>query len=102
MLVNVAVLGEFLARHIGDREAIVWRDRALTYAELNRRARRVGRALRRLGLGCRRERASLQPWESGQDHVAILAHNCPEWVELMYGTWKARAAFVNVNYRYKA
>src|SRR5206468_1485988 len=58
--------------------------------------------LRRLGLGCRRERAELLAWESGQDHVAILAYNCPEWIELMYGVWKARAAFLNVNYRYKA
>src|SRR5690349_12032402 len=36
MHVNVALLGEFLADHIGEREAIVWRDRTLTYAELNR------------------------------------------------------------------
>jgi acyl-CoA synthetase (AMP-forming)/AMP-acid ligase II len=102
VLVNVAVLQELIAGWIPDREAIVWRERTLTYGDLARRSRRVGRALRRLGLGCRRERAELQPWESGQDHVAILAHNCPEWIELMYGTWKARAAFINVNYRYKA
>jgi 3-oxocholest-4-en-26-oate---CoA ligase len=102
VLVNVAVLQELIAGWIPDREAIVWRERTLTYGDLARRSRRVGRAHRRLGLGCRRERAELQPWESGQDHVAILAHNCPEWIELMYGTWKARAAFINVNYRYKA
>jgi acyl-CoA synthetase (AMP-forming)/AMP-acid ligase II len=102
VLVNLAVLQELLARPLGDRDAIVWRDRTVTYAELVRRSRRVGRALRRLGLGCRRERGDLAPWESGQDHVAILAHNCPEWVELMYGAWHARTAFVNVNYRYKA
>src|SRR5213593_1736359 len=102
VLYNLASIQEFLARHLGDREAIVWRDRVLTYADVARRSRRVGRALRRLGLGCRRERAALQPWESGQDHVAILAYNCPEWIELMYGAWKARAAFLNVNYRYKA
>ena len=102
MLYNLASIEEFLARHIPDREAIVWRDRVLTYGDLARRSRRVGRALRRLRLGCRRERAELQPWESGQDHVAILAWNCPEWIELMYGAWQARAAFLNVNYRYKA
>jgi len=102
MLVNLAVLEEQIAGWIPDREAILWRDRALTYGELNVRTRRVGRAIRRLGLGCREERAGLAPWESGQDHLAILAHNCPEWIELMYGAWKARAAFVNVNYRYKA
>ena len=73
MLYNLASIEEFLAGHLGEREAIVWRDRVLTYADVARRSRRVGRALRRLGLGCRRERAALQPWESGQDHVAILA-----------------------------
>ena len=41
-------------------------------------------------------------WESGQDHVALYLYNGPEWIESMYGVLKARAAFVNVNYRYKA
>src|SRR5438874_8259650 len=84
MLVNLAVLQELIAGWMPDREAIVWRDRGLTYGGLTARTRRVGRALRRFGLGCRRERAALQPWESGQDHVAILAYHCPEWIELMY------------------
>src|SRR5207302_1834359 len=66
------------------------------------RARRGGRALRRLGLGCRVERVALQPWESGHDHVAIYAYNGAEWLEAMFGTLHARAAFVNVNYRYVA
>jgi 3-oxocholest-4-en-26-oate---CoA ligase len=102
MLANLAVLQELIARHIPDREAVVWRDRTLTYADLARRSRRLGRAVNRLGLGCRRERVRLEAWESGQDHVAIYAYNGPEWIEAMYGAWKARAAFVNVNYRYKA
>ena len=102
MLVNLAVLQEFLAAHLPDREAILWRDRRFTYGELAARSRRLGRALHRLGLGCRRERAALQPWESGHDHVAIYCHNGNEWIEAMYGAWHARAAFVNVNYRYVA
>ena len=102
MLVNLAVLQELIARQIPEREALLWRDRVFTYADVARRTRRVGRALRRLGLGCRKERAGLQPWESGQDHVAIYCYNGNEFVETMYGAWKARAAFVNVNYRYVA
>src|SRR5437867_10520799 len=102
MLVHLAVLQELVAGHIPERQALVWRDRVLTFAELLRRARRVGRALRRLGLGCRTERADLEPWESGHDHVAIYAHNGAEWLEAMFGTLHARAAFVNVNYRYVA
>ena len=102
MLFNLATIQELIAARIPDRDALVWRDRVLTYAELARRTRRIGRALRRLGLGCRTERAALEPWASGQDHVAIYCYNGTEWVETMYGAWKARAAFVNVNYRYVA
>ena len=102
MLVNLSVLQDLIARHLADREAVVWRERVLTYADLLARAQRFGRALRRLGLGCRTERSALQSWESGQDHVAVYCYNGPEWIEAMYGSWKARAAFVNVNYRYVA
>jgi acyl-CoA synthetase (AMP-forming)/AMP-acid ligase II len=102
MLVNLAVLQELIAARIPDQDALLWRDRRLTYADLTRRTRRVGRALHRLGLGCRTERATLRPWESGQDHVAIYCYNGNEFVETMYGAWKARTAFVNVNYRYVA
>lgn len=49
-----------------------------------------------------RERAALAPWESGQDHVALLLYNCPEYLEGMIGSYKARCAPVNVNYRYTA
>ena len=34
------------------------------------------------------------------DHVGILATNCIEWVEAMYGIYKIRARVVNVNFRY--
>src|SRR5439155_138712 len=102
VLVHLAVLQELVAGHIPERQALVWRDQILTYAELLGRSRRVGRALCRLGLGCRVERAALQPWESGHDHVAIYAYNGSRWLESMFGTLHARAAFVNVNYRYVA
>jgi len=102
MLANIAVIQELIATAIPDREALVWRDRRFTYAELLRRCRRVGHALRRLGLGCHTERARLRPWESGHDHVAIYCHNGNEYLETMYGAFHARAAFVNVNYRYVA
>ena len=34
------------------------------------------------------------------DHVGIYAYNGPEWVEAMFGIWKARGVPINVNYRY--
>ena len=102
MLVNLAVIQELIAEALPDREALVWRDRVFTYAELTRRTRRFGRALRRLGIGCHTERRKLRPWESGHDHIAIYCHNGNEFLEAMYGAFKARAAFLNVNYRYVA
>jgi acyl-CoA synthetase (AMP-forming)/AMP-acid ligase II len=102
MVVNLALLQERIAGWIPDREAIVWRDRVLTHAELARRSRRLAHALLALGLGCRVERDRLEPWESGQDHVALYLYNCPEFLEAMYGAYKARASAVNINYRYKA
>lgn len=100
MLVNLAVLQDLIARTIPDHEALIWRDRMFTYAQLNERCRRFANALIDMGLGCRKERAELQPWESGQDHVAVYMYNGNEFLEAMYGSYKARAASVNINYRY--
>jgi acyl-CoA synthetase (AMP-forming)/AMP-acid ligase II len=102
MLVHLGVVQELVADLVPDREAVVSGDRVLTHAGLTARSRRIASALCRLGLGCRTERPALQPWESGQDHVALYLYNGLEWIEAMYGVLKARAAFVNVNYRYKA
>ena len=102
MLVNLAVIQELIARAIPDREALIWRDRVWTYADFNARSRRAASALHSLGLGCHTERAQLRPWESGQDHVALYLYNGNEFLEAMYGAFKARAVPVNVNYRYVA
>jgi acyl-CoA synthetase (AMP-forming)/AMP-acid ligase II len=102
MLVHLGNIQELVAAQVPDREAVVWGDGVLTHAALTARSRRIANALRALGLGCRTERRDLQPWESGQDHVALYLYNGPEWIEAMYGALKARTAFVNVNYRYKA
>src|SRR5216110_2619271 len=102
MLVHLAVIQELITKLIPDREAIIWREGVLSYAAFLRRCRQVGHALRTLGLGCHTERGRVDPWESGQDHVAVCMYNCPEWLEVMYGSYHARAVMVNVNYRYKA
>ena len=46
-----------------------------------------------------RERADLQGWESGQDHVALALYNGNEYLEGMLGSYRARVAPFNVNYR---
>jgi acyl-CoA synthetase (AMP-forming)/AMP-acid ligase II len=102
LLVHLSAIQDLIAGAIPEREALVWRDRRFTYAELNARSRRFGRALKRLGLGCRTERDRLEPWQSGQDHVALYLHNSNEYLEALMGAFRARAVGVNVNYRYVA
>lgn len=100
MLAHLAHLFHCLAREFPEREALIWRDRVLSYGKLDERSRRFAHALLSFGLGCHRERADLQPWESGQDHVALYMYNCNEYLEAAYGAYYARAVPINVNYRY--
>ena len=85
-----------------DAECLVFRDRRVTWRELQGRTRRLANHLLTEGLGCHRERAELVDHESGQDHLAIYLHNGNEYIESMLGAWKARVAPLNVNYRYVA
>jgi len=97
---NLAELSEAIAAAIPQRECIVFRDRRYTWAQFNERTRRLGNYLRSRGLGCRQERAGLANFESGQDHLGIYLYNCNEYLEAMVGSYKARVAPFNVNYRY--
>jgi fatty-acyl-CoA synthase len=102
MNLHLGLIQELVAGLMPDKEAIIAKDRVVTYRELAERSRRFARVLASRGLGCRKERRDLQPWESGHDHVAVYLYNCPEYLEVMYGSYKARCASVNINYRYKA
>jgi fatty-acyl-CoA synthase len=93
-------INEALADVIPDREAIVTPTRRFTWRDLQLRSRRLANLLHAAGLGCHRERDQLEPWESGQDHVALYLYNGPEYLEGMLGAYKARVASFNVNYRY--
>jgi fatty-acyl-CoA synthase len=99
-MLNLAVIHEAIAEAIPGRECLVHRDRRLTWAQVTDRSRRLGDLLRAHGLGCRRSRAELENWESGQDHVGLYLYNGVEFLEGMLGVFKARAAPFNVNYRY--
>ncbi len=100
MAYTLADLNEAIAAAVPDRDAIVTASRRLTWRALRDRTRRLAHVIANAGLGCRRERADLAPWESGQDHVALYMYNGHEYLEAMVGVGKARAVPFNVNYRY--
>ncbi len=93
-------INDAIAEAIPDHEAIISATRRLTWRDFQRRSRQLANLLNRAGLGCHRERAQLEPWESGQDHVAQYLYNGHEYLESMIGCYKARVAPFNVNYRY--
>jgi fatty-acyl-CoA synthase len=99
-MMNLGRIHEAIAEVIPDRECLVFRDRHFTWRDVRDRTRRLANLLRSHGLGCHREREQLTNWESGQDHVALYLLNGNEYLEGMVGSYKARCAPFNVNYRY--
>src|SRR3954466_6121750 len=84
---NFADVWEVITDVQPDNPAIIHGQRRATWAEFDRRADSVARALLELGV----ER---------QDKVAQYLYNCPEYLESLYGAWKAGLVPVNTNYRY--
>ena len=99
---NVAAVVRAVAAEVPDRPAFIQGDRRMGYGEFLDRSDRLAALLAAHGLGAHRERSELQPWESGQDHLALYLHNCPQYLEGMLGAYGARVAPFNVNYRYVA
>jgi 3-oxocholest-4-en-26-oate---CoA ligase len=100
---NLPAIHSAIAAAVPDRECIVHGDRRLSWAEVDARSARFAGALVARGIGrLPGELSEAEPWESLHDHVALYLHNGVEYLEAMLGTMKARAAAVNVNYRYVA
>jgi fatty-acyl-CoA synthase len=97
-----AGLHEAVAAAHPSREALVWRGRSFSWAELTDRTRRFAGLLAAHGIGLRVDVVDPAPWESAHGHVALYLQNGNPYLEAMVGSWKARAAPVNVNYRYVA
>jgi acyl-CoA synthetase (AMP-forming)/AMP-acid ligase II len=90
-LIEVTTLGDLLLRgaeNWPDREALVFPQERLTYAQLADRALHKARALQGMGI------------EPGH-HVGILSPNLVEVVELMFATALSGAVAVMINARYK-
>jgi fatty-acyl-CoA synthase len=99
---NLAEVIRAVAHAVPTREALVHDEKRLTYAAFMGRVDRLASALAHRGFGHHTDRSQLQNWQSGQDHVALYLHNCPEYIEGMVGSYAGRLAPFNVNYRYVA
>jgi 3-oxocholest-4-en-26-oate---CoA ligase len=97
---NLARTFETVAGAVPDRPCLVWRDRRITYRSMAERSRRLASYLNERGLGARTERATLAGHQSGQDHLGLALYNGNEYLEGMIGSYRARVAPFNVNYRY--
>jgi acyl-CoA synthetase (AMP-forming)/AMP-acid ligase II len=86
---NLADLFEIVADTVPDRLALVAGEERRTYRELDERATRLAHHLQAAGI-------------VAGEHVAVYAWNRAEWLEAELGIYKARAAVINVNYRYVA
>ncbi len=100
MQFNLAQLQEAIADAAPERDALVWRDKRVSFAELTQRTRQLANFFLSRNITIRQPRDSLLNWHSGQDHVALLMLNGTEYMESMLGAIKARAVPFNVNYRY--
>jgi acyl-CoA synthetase (AMP-forming)/AMP-acid ligase II len=89
-----------IADALGDQDCIVAGSCRRSYREVADRATRLASFLHDQGLGIRTERVGLAGHQSGQDTLALALYNGSEYLEGMVGSYGARVAPFNVNYRY--
>src|SRR4051794_10807428 len=95
-------VADVVAEAVPDRGVIVCGSVRRTFAEVAERSRGLAGYLVRSGIGVRTDRAELERWENGQDPVAMVLHNCAEYLEAQLGCFRARAVPFNVNHHYRA
>lgn len=84
---NFAEVWETVAEQVPDAPAQIQGQRRLTWRQFDERANGIARIL-------------LDAGAVEQDKVAQYLYNAPEYLESMFGIWKAGLAPVNTNYRY--
>lgn len=88
-----------IADAVPDRLMTVCGDRRSTFAESAARTTRLASFLSGKGFGAHAERATLRPWECGQDRIALVMYN-DLYPDMVIGCLKARTVPVNVNHHY--
>jgi fatty-acyl-CoA synthase len=98
---SLVAVHDVVAVAVPERDMVVCGDVRRSFGEVAQRSRSIGAFLVVHGLGLQRERAELERWECGQDPVALVMHNGTEYIEAMYGAYRARAVPFNVNQHYR-
>jgi 3-oxocholest-4-en-26-oate---CoA ligase len=84
---NFADVWEIVAEKLPDAPCQIQGERTLTWGDVDRRANGVAQWFLDIGV-------------EEQDKVAHYLYNCPEYLESMFGIFKAGLVPVNTNYRY--
>jgi acyl-CoA synthetase (AMP-forming)/AMP-acid ligase II len=99
---SLTAVQDLVSGEVPDRDMLVWEGVRKTHGEVASRSRRLAAFLLERGIGVHRERSGLERWECGQSPVALILHNCPEYIEAMSGCFRARGVPFNVNHYYSA
>ncbi|MFF0817606.1 class I adenylate-forming enzyme family protein [Rhodococcus sp. NPDC003318] len=83
---NLTAMLESTARKYPNKDAIVYGDERITYAELLAASERAAAVLRSRGVG-------------RGDRVAVMTYNSPAFAIAAFGAWRAGAALVPVNHK---
>ncbi|MFE3292007.1 class I adenylate-forming enzyme family protein [Rhodococcus sp. NPDC059234] len=83
---NLTTMLESTARKFPDKDALVYGDRRITYAELLAASKRAAEVLRGRGV-------------ARGDRVAVMTYNSPGFAIAAFGAWRAGAALVPVNHK---
>jgi len=98
---SIVGVHDVLAATVPERDMVVCGDLRRSFGEVARRSKSIAAFFVSHGLGLHTERTALERWESGQDVVALVLHNGVEYIEAMFGAFRARAVPCNVNQHYR-
>jgi acyl-CoA synthetase (AMP-forming)/AMP-acid ligase II len=97
---NLSRVFATVAAAVPEQEALVWRDRRMTYGAMDARITGVASYLATHGLGRHTDRSALAGHQVGQDTVGLYLRNGNEYPEAMIAAYRAGAIAFNINYSY--
>lgn len=91
-----------LAGEFANDPAFIENDRIVSWSHLSHGVSTFAAFLASREVGSKTQRDQLDRHQSGQDHVAMCMYNSVDYIAVYLGACAARAAPLNVNYKYTA